>query len=695
MHQIAPAAVEASPSDLSALFHPRGIAVIGASADSTRVGGRTLQILRSFDYHGGIYPISRSSAEIGGLRCYATVADAPGPVDLAVLCVGPSACVAAARECADAGVRVVIIYATYGHDQQSEQQLATLSELSAITGLRILGPNTIGSRGVVQDGVFATFANDIESGVTAGSVAIVAQSGGLGVYLGSSYLRRRGAGVRYLVDTGAELDISAADIIREVSSDDEVSCIGVILEGAKDGRALLDAVRAATERGRQVVVLKTGKSDAAAASMQSHTGAIAGDGRLFDEAVRAAGGVVVEDEGAFVDVVSILATGRVPAGSRVGVVSPSGGFGILAIDAAQRYGIRFPHPEVAPTPVELENISSGALVNPFDYASDTASGPEVLRYAVQWMARQQVDVLVIWQAYVLYMERFQEAFIDAIRHARHVTDLPILLCGLVPDELRDVLCEHDVVVFEEPTRAIRAISLVVPEDDLAAQAPRQARSAGDRAIVTGRRARDLLSFVPHVETVPVASAAEAQQFAASYDEVVLKVESDRHPHKSELGLVDGPVARDLVPAAFERVDAARQALDIADPVVLQPRERGLEVVLGAFQDPVFGPAVMVGMGGIHVEVLKDVRVAVAPVTHEQARRMILGLRATPILLGVRGAPAIDVDELAHALVDLSQFIWDGRADWESVDINPVMVRPGGGMVAVDALLVPRTKGGVS
>ncbi|WP_249019451.1 acetate--CoA ligase family protein [Conexibacter sp. S30A1] len=669
---------------------------MGASSEPERVGTRALRNLPHFGYEGRVYPVNPRAEELLGYACYRSVADVPDPVDLAVICVASERVPGALRECGARGIPAAVVFASgFGPGTAESQRLQ--SELTAAhraSGVRVLGPNTIGTR-LVQTGVFATFAHDVEGGVTPGSVAIIAQSGGLGVYFGSAFLRRYGVGTRYLVDTGNELDVSAAEVLEYVAEDDEVSSIGLILEGARDGRRLMRAVAVAVAAGKPVVFLKTGRSEAASAQVVSHTGAVAGNAELFDRALTTAGAHVARDESEFVDALRIFDAGVAPKGRRIGAVTPSGGYAILTIDAADRYGLGLPHPAIPPTPEQESALASGALTNPFDYTSISAAGPETLGAAIAWISGQpNVDAVLVWQAYSLIQAERRAQFEEAIV-AASPSRMPIFGCGITSPEFEARLRELGVLWFEEPTRLVRALSVAAPSpksEPWLRPGPTTGRGAG--AVVVGEAARRLLTGIEHAEAFPVFHPQAAVSVAERLGPVMLKVESGTHAHKTEVGLVEGPLDAAHVAQAYAAlVDARARAGADDSPVVVQAFESGVELALGGYQDPVFGASVMVAAGGIYLEVLRDIAVAVAPVSEAQARELILSLRMSPLLLGARGRPPADLDAAARALVALSEFMADASGRWSSVDINPLIVRDTGqGAVAVDVLLVPNNRG---
>ena len=683
-----------TPRGLAAFFAPRSVAVIGASADRSRAGGRVLQTLATAGYPGRVIPVNPNQTQINDLPCHPSILAVPEPVDLVAICVPAERVPDIIRDCGTAGVRGAVVFADGFRDAALRAALAdALADARAKSGLRIIGPNTIGIRHS-ESRAYVTFSSATESELMPGPIATIAQSGGMSGVLGVTQLRRRGLGPRCVIDTGNEFDVDLADCIEYVAEDPGTTCISVLAEGARDGRRLADAIRHATNRGKHVVFLKTGRSAAALDQVASHTGALAGRAELFDAAIRDAGACVVRDEMELMDAIVLHGFNRVPKGRRLGAVTPSGGYAILAVDAAEQFGMEFPSPVVAPTTEQREQVKLGTFDNPFDMSSTISSGPRGLETSLQWMASQpNIDAILLWQAAILDNPGPQPRVLAALADLVAQTDKPVFGCGLTTPEFEARLREIGVLWFEEPTRLVRALSVVTPE-----AAPRDltAASATHRRIVTGARARELLGGLPdlpHVPTVPVANAAAAQQAMQSLgaERVILKVESEHIAHKTEFGFVSGPIAAAELERAFGELERARAAS--ADPsasIVLQPVARGIELALGAYLDPAFGPSVMVALGGIYLEILRDAQFAPAPVTEQQARGMVLRLKAADMLRGARGRPPADIDAVARAIAALSRFMAENVDRYAEIDINPLFVGPEGkGVVAVDALLVER------
>ena len=684
-----------TPQGLAAFFAPRSIAVIGASADRSRAGGRVLQTLATAGFPGRVIPVNPSQTRINDLPCHPSILAVPEPVDLVAICVPADRVPDIIRDCGRAGVRGAVVFADGFRDDALRAALANaLADARGRSGLRMIGPNTIGIRHS-ESRAYVTFSSATESELMPGPIATIAQSGGMSGVLGVTQLRRRGLGPRCVIDTGNEFDVDVADCIDYVAEDPGTTCISVLAEGARDGRRLAAAIRHATDRGKHVVFLKTGRSAAALDQVASHTGALAGRAELFDAAMRDAGACVVRDEMELMDAVVLHGFNRVPKGRSLGAVTPSGGYAILAVDAAEQFGMAFPPPVIAPTPEQREQVKLGTFDNPFDMSSTISSGPRGLETSLHWMASQpNIDAILLWQAAILDSPGPQPRVLAALTELVAQTDKPVFCCGLTTPDFAARLRELGILWFEEPTRLVRALSVVAPE-----ALPSDVKAAAvthHRRVVTGARAREVLGAVgglPQVPTVPVVDIAAAQRAmqALGAERVILKVESEHIAHKTEFGLVSGPIAAAEIARTFAELDAARERT--ADPsasIVLQPFERGIELALGGYVDPAFGPSVMVALGGIYLEILRDAQFAPAPVTEQQARGMVLRLKAADILRGARGRNPVDIDAVARAIAALSHFMAANADRYAEIDINPLIVREAGkGVVAVDALLVER------
>jgi acyl-CoA synthetase (NDP forming) len=374
------------------------------------------------------------------------------------------------------------------------------------------------------------------------------------------------------------------------------------------------------------------------------------------------------------------------------VVTPSGGYAVVTLDAADRFGLDVPEAVTPPTEAQMAALGTAHFANPFDVYALFAKGRRSFEAALQWMDAQPVDAIAIWLSYACMGEAVQAIVHDTLTDFVAASRKPVFCCGLTTPAFEAELRDLGVLWFEEPTRLVQALGAVAPlRRPSEVLQPRAA--TGGAGVIAGERARAILSALPalpHTPTRPVRSAAEAEAAQRELGgRVFLKLEGERLAHKTEAGGVLGPLDADQVGRAYAQFAAAHA--DLPDPsaaIVLQPCETGVELALGAFVDPVFGASVMVASGGIFLEILQDAAFAPAPVTEDQARDMILGLRGAPLLLGARGKPPCDIEAAAAALAELSRFIAAHAAEYREIEINPLMVRPKGrGVVAVDALIV--------
>lgn len=684
----------ASPAGLDALFDPKSVALIGATEDTTRAGGRLVGYMTDNGFAGRIHYVNPTRPTIRGRPCYPTIADVPEPVDLALIVLGAERVPDAVAECARNGARAAVVFATgFAETGGAGVELQRrLRDALRGTGMRLLGPNTAGIR-CTATGLFGEQGTNLATvGYRAGSVAMISQSGALGGYFGSTYLLRMGVGTRYFVDTGNEVDVDVADCLEHISRDDAVSCIAMILESCRDGRKLTAAVRSAVSRGRPVLFLKVGRTAAGMHAARSHTAALASRTELLESELAVAGAFVTRDEVQLADALLLHSAGSAPSSRRLGIVTPSGGFGVMALDLASEIGIELPA-VAQPDDEALRRAGLGAMSNPLEVAALAAPGTDLLQASLRHMGAQpNVDAVILWHPHRLLLVAEQEAHIAALTRGRETSGKPHFHCGIAPLEVKARLQAAGILSFDSPTRLMRAIAAVVPAAPGAFASRAAAASASPPAeVLSADEARERLraAGVAFVETVAVRDAAEALEAHNRWGRtVVLKLETSAATHKTERGLVKGPLSAAGLPAAFEQLSGSEAAR--ADPtarIVAQPFELGLELALGAYVDPAFGPSVMVAHGGIFVEVLRDAAFAAAPVERERALAMIASLRIHPALAGARGRSA-DVDAAADALISLSRFIAATGDASVSVDINPLIVRERGrGAVAVDARIV--------
>lgn len=681
-----------SPNGLSGFLSPAGIAVIGGSPDMSRAGGRVLRYLSDYGYEGGIYPVNSKYEEIGDRPCYAGIKDVPDPVDLAMICVSAPHVPEVVRDCATRGLKAVIVHSDGFGDMSGPGLGGELRAAWEGTGMRMIGPNTNGIR-IPEAGVMCDASTGLPlTEITPTPVALLTQSGGIGSYFGSIFMQQRGVGCRYLIDTGNELDVDTAEWVTHLSGEEDLRAIGLILESCPDGRRLVEAVRHATKAGKRVLILKLATQQASIAAAASHTGAIAGRFDVFSQILAEAGARICHSPRHFVEALALCGRGTIPAGPGVGVVTGSGGFGVLATDIGERFGLTFPQPTVPATDAMRKYLARASFANPTDLSAQGQTPDKTLAAGIEFLASQpNLDCVIAMQPHSLLHPRLSALIMSGLIEGAASVKVPIFVCGMASEETkRELWDKARITAFESPDDLLAAIALVAgqPEDEeKAVKAP----NLGTSDALVGAPARALLDGVSGLELVreaTLASEAEAQAFASKGDQkVVLKVQVPGLAHKSEYGFVIGPVTPDAVAGAYCTLVERRKASGFEGQITAEAFEEGVEIALGTFVDASFGPVVMVGAGGRLVELLDDVSFAPAPVTLETAHRIIHKLKAYALLKGYRGSKPADVDALAEAVVALSRLVTRKDFTHAEIDINPIIVRAQNkGAVAVDYVL---------
>jgi acyl-CoA synthetase (NDP forming) len=734
---------------LKTLVSARRVAVIGASDEPNRIGGRPIDFLRRSGFDGRIYPVNPRRALVQGLPCYPAVRDIPDQIDVAIIAVPADQVAAAVREVAAKGGRGAIVYSS-GFAEMGRAGARLQEELTRVArevGVRVIGPNCQGLAAFHQR-LNLSFSSALVDAGEAGSVALIAQSGAVGGML-HALLRERGVCFSHWISSGNEADVTLAECVEFLAEDPHTRVIGAYVEGIRDGRRLLAAVGNARAAGKPVVLLRAGRSPQAARAARSHTGAIAAEERVAQALLRDAGATDAADVHELVDCIDLVARRAVPGGPRIALLSNSGGLGVLMSDSAADLGL-----EVPPFPDDVrEELGAvlppfGATGNPVDVTAQMLADHTLLRRSLEVMLRAPgIDVVIVALTMVTRLYPVDQIVDDVIRVSREASR-PVLACWVAAEASGvDRLRAGDVPTFTDPTRCMRAIAALVqliptreldepagdlaepgrpardlaephePAGDLAGDVPVEqeqvrpqiaddsapARAARAWLARAGGRAADeyvskaalrqygMPTVVERLERTAAAAAAAAEAIGFP---VAVKICSAAIAHKSDHGLVRLSLAdRAQVLEACAALEAALQRAFPEPPghawlVQRMAPPGGLEVVLGARRDPVFGPIVMVGLGGVFVEYFQDVAFALAPLGRRRALGLLRSLRAAPLFRGARGRPPADEDAVADALVALGRFAVDLEDQVAEVDVNPLIALPRGqGALAVDALVV--------
>jgi acetyl-CoA synthetase len=692
---------------LSRVLAPRSIAVLGASPRPGAFGDRVLaNLLR---YRGAVHPVNAKYAEIRGLTCHASVAAIPGGADCAVIVTAREAVEPLAREAIAAGVGGIVIFASGYAETGKPERAAEQERLAALarqSGVPIIGPNCIGVTDYAL-GMRVTFMPDAVVPAPAGqAIGIVSQSGALGFALEQA--AERGVAISHVLTSGNSCDVDMADFVAYLAGQESCGAIALLFEGMARPARLVAAARLAAESGKPLVVCKIATGEEGAQAAMSHTGSLAGSDAAWRAVLVREGAVVVDDFEALAETASFfLKAPPRPTAPGVAVICTSGGAGIMAADKAERHAVPLPQPR----PEALEILAAripeyGAARNPCDVTAMVLNDPESLSACAHALAADPAyGALVLPSVYASPLAVARVPFYAAL--ARQYGK-PVCIAWL-PEWLegpgsREMERDPNVVLFRSMDRCFatmaawrrRAATLSRGEAVTSAPAVRltAARAvAGAGRVIAEREAKAVLARygIPVVEEVLATSADEAVAAAARLGgKVAMKVESPDIPHKTEAGVIRLGVAGDAAVRAAHAdlmVAAARvQGASITGVLVQKMVPKGIEIILGARVDKLFGPMVVAGLGGIFVELLRDTAIAPAPLAHGEARAMLEALKGAAIFEGFRGLPKVDLDELAQVLCGLASFIADHADVVAEVDINPLIATTEG-LVAVDALIV--------
>jgi acetyltransferase len=708
----APESGEPPTPALERLFNPRGIAVVGASADLGRIGGQPIKALTEARYAGRIYPVNPKYAEVGGMRCYRSIADIDGDCDLALIALSAGAVAAAVEACGAKGIRFAIILSSgFKEIGEGGRALETaLKDAGRRSGVRLIGPNCQGVLSI-PNRLFATFgAIAQETALRAGAVSMAFQSGGFG--FGVMLLcEEMGIGFRHCVSVGNEVDITTPELLDAFLDDPHTKVACAYVEGVSDGRALMATGRKSIDVGKPVLVWKAGKSAVGRRAAGSHTANITGSSDVFRAAARQSGIIEVGCVEDMVDLFRVFTSCRPPHGNRVGVLGISGGSGIVFADAAADRGLVLP--DFAPdTTATLRNVIPvfGSAANPADLTADVFNNIASFTEAMTIVLDDPgIDQLCLLLASLPGAHALNAA--QAIVAAAQRSDKPILV-GWSARRNRaaaayEVLERAGIPIISTPERLARASAALAAFADTRRRLSRRAVSMPaaaalpmpnallEKAQLSEAEGKQLLAMYGIPVTRDVLIEADDRMDLSGLDivfPVAVKIVSADIPHKTDVGGVQLDIAdRDALQAAVRAVLAnVKRLMPEAriDGIMISEMIRdGRETLVGVVNDEAFGPTVVFGLGGIFVEVLRDVSYRVAPFDIETAREMVGELRSRILFDGYRGSPALDVDALCRTLVRISEMAWHLRTRLASLDINPLFVRPGGwGVVAADAVV---------
>lgn len=692
---------------LFSLFEPTSVAVVGASSDSERIGGRVLRFLLEAGYQGRVYPVNRSgAAEIQGLPAYASVSEIPGTLDQAVIVVPAGGVEAALQDSIAKGVKCVLVltsgFAEIGPEGRAQQD--RLLAMCRAAGVRLVGPNSLGLLNV-DTRYFATFSTALNGlQPRPGPISLATQSGAFGscTYAMASL---RGLGFSKIVATGNEADVDVAECIDYLAEDPNTRVICAALESCRDGNRLRRALLKAASAGKPVLIMKVGRTELGAAAASTHTGSLAGNDAVFDTVFAECGAYRPHSIEEMLDIAYLCSvTGRLPANADMGVMTSSGGIGVLMADHAGDLGLAMPPLPEAGVRATLELLPFAVAANPLDVTAQITAVPDGIARSIELMLTHGTYATVF--AYLasagLSPQRFEStiASLAAVK-ARHPEKDMVMVMASLPEVDRR-LEALGIPVFGDPSRAVKALAGAaavvtrrralyrLPDEHTAGAPLGEVATEAAAKRVLGEAGLPVLAERLCAGADEAAAAAEAMGFP-----VVAKIASPDIAHKTEIGgvILNLPDADAVRTAHATLLQRAREALPTArlDGVLIAPMLKGgVETILGVHMDPTFGPMVMFGAGGTAVELYRDVAFASAPLDATSARALVGRVRSSALLRGWRGAPAADEGALVDALCHLSAFALAHADEIESIDINPLVVREKGAF-CLDAVIATRPR----
>jgi len=712
---------QATIASIRPLMEPKAVAVVGASRDLASIGHRVLKALVSAGFTGPVYPINPKATELEGLKCYATVGDAPRGVDLAIISVPRQLVLDVVDDCAAAGVKSLVVitagFAEVGEEGRALQQ--QLLEKVRGHGLRMVGPNCMGllntTAGVRLNASFSPLVPPT------GRVSLSSQSGALGMAILELAAERR-VGLATFVSVGNKADVSSNDLLEYWEADPNTAVMLLYLESFGNPRRFARLARR-IGRKKPIVAVKAGRTHAGSRAAGSHTAALAASDTAVDALFHQSGVIRADTIDEMFDIAACLEAQPLPPGRRIAIVTNSGGPGILAVDACEAAGLTVaPFSPATRARLTLFLPTEASVGNPVDMVA--SAGPDAYRRAVEVaLTADDADALIVIYTPVDPTSSGEtlQAIRDGIRAGRlaGAKDKPVLACLMagtgrpLPLELDD----ERIPAYAFPENAARALAKVASYADWRAQTPgllwsfedirvEEARAVCRLAIdargegwLTTDEVRAVLGAfgLPQAAGTIAHSAEEAAALAQVLGfPVAAKLAARTVQHKTDVGGVKLNLASDpAVRRAFTEIMTRGRTLakdGEIDGVLIQSMiGGGVETIIGVTEDPLFGPLVAFGLGGIHVEVLGDVRFRVAPLTDHDADELLHEIRGLPLLLGYRGHPPADLDALRELLLRVSRLAVEVPEIVE-VDLNPVMaLSPGHGCRVVDARVKVRAR----
>ncbi len=665
------------------------------------------------NFPGDVYPVNISDDEVHGLKAHKSILDVPGEVDLAAIIVPAKYVKNVVKECANKGVKTGIIISSGFSEIGNNQEENEIVRIANEAGMRILGPNVFGLWSA-KASLNATFG---PQNIHSGEIAIVTQSGALGIAMIGKTIKE-GIGLSTIVSVGNKSDINEVDLLRYLARDDDTKVIFLYIEGVKEGHDMVRVLKEEMPSEKPVVVLKAGKSEMGKRAAASHTGSMAGSDRVFDAAVKQTGMFRANSLEQAFDWIKTFARSPLPQKNNAVIVTNGGGIGVMATDACEEYGVPlYNDQEILKKVFKPATPDFGSTKNPVDITGNALGRDYTLAMEAAFKESSMGGILALYcETGLINAQELADEFIQVYKEYGNKKPVTYsLVGGEVANEATRLLQESGLPVFSDVEDAVSAISVLYrkakqiskkdPEDHPPQFDEESIRNILEGALDEGRKwlLADEVRTVFETAGVPMAKGGLAKNLRQAVTianevgyPVVLKISSEDIVHKSDAG----GVALDL--------DNETEVIDAYEAIIYNCRKRypkarirgievmemapkGVEIIAGGSLDPSFGPVVMFGLGGIYVEVMKDISFRLAPATFSEVRRMISEIRSYPLLLGVRGEKRKDIGSITDAVYRVG-LLMDRFPNIQDLDINPLRVYDQGkGVKALDGRIMVKEK----
>ena len=691
---------------LKEIMSPKSIAIVGASDNKSRIGGRPLGNMIEKNFSGEIYPINPNRDTVQGMKAYSSLIDVKDDLDFVLVAVPSKLVVSVLEEAVIKKAKTALIFSS-GFSEiggQGEIFQNQIKKISQDSNLRIIGPNCLGLFNSANN-FFPTFTTTVNrTNPIPGGIAIASQSGAYGSHI-YMVAHERGLGIRYWMTTGNEVDLSVGETIQMMAEDPEVHTIMAYAESVKDGKQFTKALDTARSEKKPVIFMKVGRSEVGAAAANSHTASLAGEDIIYDEVLKAHGAYRVKSTEEMLDVAYATRVKIFPAGKNLGVVTISGGGGVLIADAAADEGLTVgPMPQDAQDELK-ELVPFASPMNPVDVTAQFFNDLSIVpKFTDLMLSRGGYDALIGFWTTVPGSPILSNPLLKSLKQAmKGYEDKLFINCMVAPEDIVKTYENEGFLCIEDPTRAVVVMSALMffgekfnektiinnfNKNDFSVQIPNKKLNEFDCSEILRN------AGLPVVSSFLINSEGELPSiFNGDNDKYVMKIVSSDIQHKTDIGGVILNIENiNDAQKAYEKIlsNVKKNAPEAKiDGVMVSPMIKGgIECILGAKIDPVFGPIVMFGLGGIYAEVMKDIAFAEAPLSEKKAEKMISSLKSRDLFYGTRGQLSVDIKSLVKLIVSMSNFIAANSDKVDQVEMNPLLVSEKQ-ITALDALIITK------